>query len=65
MAMHADCIVVADIRRLFRETISRFGGVDIVVNNAGPEGVVRCRSRKRPRSSLTATCQALPAAPFS
>jgi 3-oxoacyl-ACP reductase-like protein len=37
-AIQADCSVVADIRRLFRETISKFGGVDIVVNNAGPEG---------------------------
>src|SRR5271166_2570421 len=35
-AIQADCSVVADIRRLFRETISKFGGVDIVVNNAGP-----------------------------
>ena len=29
--------VVSEIRRLFRETIARFGRLDIVVNNAGPE----------------------------
>jgi 3-oxoacyl-[acyl-carrier protein] reductase len=38
-AIQADCSLVADIRRLFRETISRFAGVDIVVNNAGTTGV--------------------------
>ena len=35
MAIQADAGVVADIRRLFRETIAKFGRVDIVVNNAG------------------------------
>jgi 3-oxoacyl-[acyl-carrier protein] reductase len=35
IAIHADAGVVADIRRLFRETIAKFGRVDIVVNNAG------------------------------
>src|SRR5271165_3432065 len=34
-AIQADAGVVADIRRLFRETIEQFGRVDIVVNNAG------------------------------
>ena len=35
IAIQADAGVVADIRRLFRETIAKFGHVDIVVNNAG------------------------------
>src|SRR5260370_28501001 len=35
MAIQADAGVVSDIRRLFRETIAKFGRVDIVVNNAG------------------------------
>ncbi len=38
VAIQADCSVVTDIRRLFRDAIAKFGGVDIVVNNAGPEG---------------------------
>jgi 3-oxoacyl-[acyl-carrier protein] reductase len=39
IAIQADASVVADIRRLFRETIAKFGHVDIVVNNAGAPGV--------------------------
>ena len=35
-AIQGDASVVADIRRLFRETIAKFGALDIVVNNAGP-----------------------------
>ena len=35
-AIQGDASIVADIRRLFRETIAKFGAVDIVVNNAGP-----------------------------
>jgi 3-oxoacyl-[acyl-carrier protein] reductase len=35
VAIQADTSSVADIRRLFRETIVKFGQVDIVVNNAG------------------------------
>jgi len=35
IAIQADTGVVADIRRLFLETIANFGHVDIVVNNAG------------------------------
>jgi 3-oxoacyl-[acyl-carrier protein] reductase len=35
IAIQADAGVVSDIRRLFRETIAKFGRVDIVVNNAG------------------------------
>ncbi len=35
LAVQADTSAVADIRRLFRETIAKFGHVDIVVNNAG------------------------------
>jgi len=35
IAIKADAGVVADIRRLFRETIAKFGRVDVVVNNAG------------------------------
>ncbi len=38
MAIQADAGVVADIRRLFLETIGKFGRVDIVVNNAGLAG---------------------------
>src|SRR6266436_8121968 len=38
IAIQADVRVVADIRRLFSETIAKFGGIDIVVNNAGPGG---------------------------
>lgn len=41
VAIQADCSLVPDIRRLFRETISKFGGVDIVVNNAGIAGVTK------------------------
>jgi len=36
IAIQADVSVVADIRRLFRDTIAKFGQVDIVVTNAGP-----------------------------
>jgi 3-oxoacyl-[acyl-carrier protein] reductase len=39
IGIQADGGVVADIRRLFRETIAKFGHVDIVVNNAGATGV--------------------------
>jgi 3-oxoacyl-[acyl-carrier protein] reductase len=35
IAIQADTSSVADIRRVFRETITKFGQVDIVVNNAG------------------------------
>ena len=35
IAIQADVSAVSDIRRLFRETITKFGHVDIVVNNAG------------------------------
>ncbi|BAZ11731.1 short-chain dehydrogenase/reductase SDR [Calothrix sp. NIES-4071] len=35
LAVQADMSQVADIRRLFEETINRFGGLDILVNNAG------------------------------
>jgi 3-oxoacyl-[acyl-carrier protein] reductase len=35
ITIQADTSSVGDIRRLFRETISKFGHVDIVVNNAG------------------------------
>ncbi len=35
VAIQADASSVADIRRLLRETIAKFGHVDIVVNNAG------------------------------
>ena len=35
MAVQADVSNVADIRRLFRETISAFGRLDILINNAG------------------------------
>lgn len=35
LAVQADMSQVADIRRLFQETIDRFGHVDILVNNAG------------------------------
>lgn len=38
IAIQADMGVVADIRRLFQETIAAFGHVDIVVNNAGSPG---------------------------
>lgn len=37
-AIQADCSDVTDIRRLFRNAIAKFGGLDIVVNNAGPVG---------------------------
>ncbi|QSJ17117.1 SDR family oxidoreductase [Nostoc sp. UHCC 0702] len=35
LAVQADVSKVADIQRLFEETIERFGRVDILVNNAG------------------------------
>ncbi len=38
IAIQADAGVVPDIRRLFRETLAKFGRVDIVVNNAGLPG---------------------------
>lgn len=34
IAIQADFGIVADVRRLFRDTIAKFGHVDIVVNNA-------------------------------
>jgi len=36
VAIQADMSVVADIRRLFGQTMNALGRVDIVVNNAGP-----------------------------
>jgi 3-oxoacyl-[acyl-carrier protein] reductase len=36
MAIQGDASAIVDIRRLFKETIAKFGRVDIVVNNAGP-----------------------------
>jgi 3-oxoacyl-[acyl-carrier protein] reductase len=39
VAIQADASNVAEIRRLFKETIARFGHVDIVVNNAGTSGI--------------------------
>ena len=36
IAIQGDVSMVAEIRRLFRETIAKFGRVDIDVNNAGP-----------------------------
>ena len=39
IAIQADMGSVADIRRLFHETIAKFGHVDIVVNNAGAPGI--------------------------
>lgn len=36
LAIQADCSKPPDIRRLFREAIAAFSGLDIVVNNAGP-----------------------------
>jgi 3-oxoacyl-[acyl-carrier protein] reductase len=35
VAVRADIGVPADIERLYKETLSTFGGLDIVVNNAG------------------------------
>lgn len=35
LAVQADISKVADIRRLFQETVDRFGQLDILVNNAG------------------------------
>jgi NAD(P)-dependent dehydrogenase (short-subunit alcohol dehydrogenase family) len=35
LAVTVDISSVADVRRLFSDTVSRFGGVDILVNNAG------------------------------
>ncbi|MBV8774083.1 MAG: SDR family NAD(P)-dependent oxidoreductase, partial [Deltaproteobacteria bacterium] len=35
-AIQGDASLVADIRRLFNNTIAKYGRVDIVVNNAGP-----------------------------
>jgi 3-oxoacyl-[acyl-carrier protein] reductase len=39
ISIQADASVVADIRRLFRDTVAAFGHVDIVVNNAGTSGI--------------------------
>jgi len=36
IAIRGDVSIVAEFRRLFRETIAKFGRVDIDVNNAGP-----------------------------
>ena len=38
IAIQGNVSVVADIRRLFKETLAAFGHVDIVVNNAGSPG---------------------------
>lgn len=35
LAVQADMSQVADIRRLFQETLARFGKLDILINNAG------------------------------
>ena len=35
LAVQADISQVADIRRLFQETLARFGKLDILINNAG------------------------------
>lgn len=35
LAMQADMSQIADIRRLFQETLDKFGQLDILVNNAG------------------------------
>lgn len=35
VALQANMSQIADIRRLFQETVDRFGGLDILVNNAG------------------------------
>lgn len=35
VAVQANISQIADIRRLFQETVDRFGGLDILVNNAG------------------------------
>lgn len=35
MAVTVDVSSVADVRRLFKETVNRFGDVDILINNAG------------------------------
>jgi 3-oxoacyl-[acyl-carrier protein] reductase len=39
IAIQADAGLVPEIRRLFKETITHFGHVDIVVNNAGAAGI--------------------------
>jgi NAD(P)-dependent dehydrogenase (short-subunit alcohol dehydrogenase family) len=51
IAIQADVSVVAEIRRLFRETIAKFGHVDIVVKNADLEVVPRDPSRRSPKRS--------------
>jgi 3-oxoacyl-[acyl-carrier protein] reductase len=35
IAIQANIGVVADVKRLFKETVDHFGGLDILVNNAG------------------------------
>ena len=35
-AIQANIGVVADVRRLFQETLTAYGHVDILINNAGP-----------------------------
>jgi 3-oxoacyl-[acyl-carrier protein] reductase len=52
-AIQGDASAVADIRRLFRDTIARFAGVDIVVNNAGPSPDESGAGAPKPLAEIT------------
>ena len=52
-AIQGDASVVADIRRLFRDTIAKFAGVDIVVNNAGPSPDESGAGAPKPLAEIT------------
>jgi 3-oxoacyl-[acyl-carrier protein] reductase len=56
VAIQADTGIIADIRRLFRETIATFGHIDIVVNNAGPL-LTPSRSPAASEAEFDATCR--------
>ena len=53
VAIQGDASTVADIRRLFRETVAKFGGVDIVVNNAGPSPDESGAGAPKPLAEIT------------
>jgi 3-oxoacyl-[acyl-carrier protein] reductase len=65
IAIQADVSVVVEIRRLFRETIAKFGRVDIVVNNAGPGGGTPRPWRRFPKRSSIQCFRVSRAARFS
>ena len=55
LAVRADVTRRTDVERMFEETASAFGGLDIVMINAGREPRTKSRRRGRPREGWLAT----------